>query len=220
MANYKITADTRTVLGRKVKRLRKEGILPANIFGKKVKSTAIQLPIKEFAKVFSEAGETSIIEVELNKTKHPVLVSNIQVDPLSNNPIHVDFMEVDLKEKVTAQVPVEVVGESPAEKQGLGTVVQYVDEIEVEALPTDLPEQFIIDLTKLEEVDQQVKIGDIKYDSSKVEIKDDMETIVVKVEPQREEEPEPVAPAEEVEAETPSDTTAETPDTEASKEAE
>jgi large subunit ribosomal protein L25 len=108
--------------------------------------------------------------------------------------IHVNFLQVDLKEKVEAEVPVELVGESPAEKQSLGTVVQYLNEIKVEALPTDLPEKFEVDTSELAEVDQAIYIKDLKYDKSKVEVKNDPEEIVVKVEPPQKEEVVEVTP--------------------------
>lgn len=187
---HTLKAQKREVSGRKVKNLRLEGILPANVFGKKVKSLSIQLNSKEFAEVYKKAGETGIVSLEIEKEKEsrPVLIYNLQAHPVSDMPLHVDFLQVDLKEKVTARVPVELVGESPAEKQGLGTVVQQIQEIEVEALPADLPEKFEIDKTELTEVDQLVKVSDLKVDRSKVEIKTDGESIVVKVEPPQKEE--------------------------------
>jgi len=205
MSNIQLKALERKLKGRKVKRLRKEGILPANIFGKKIKSTAIKVPLADFEKVYKEAGETGIIEIVLGKTKRPVLIHNIQTDPVSDIPLHIDFLQIDLKEKVTAQVPVELVGESPAEKQGLGTVVLHLDEIEVEALPKDLPEKFEVGVDKLTEVSQAVFVKDLSFDKKKVEVKTGEDEIVVKVEPLRKEEEEvkpeveeEVAPGEEV----------------------
>ena len=196
MANITLKADKRTELGRKVKRLRKEGKLPANIYGKKTKSQAITVNLNELEKVFEKAGETSVVEVVVGKKKHHTLIHEIQKDPVTDVPIHADFMQVDLKEKVTAQIPVDFVGESPAEKQGLGTVVQYVDEVEVEALPTELPEKFEVDISKLSEVDQQIQIKDLVVDKKKIAVQNDEEQILAKVEPPREEE---VAPEVEVE---------------------
>ncbi len=196
MKKYKLSAEKRTVLGRKVKKIRKEGSLPANIYGKKVKSQAVVVKEKEFAKVFKEAGETSIIELMLGKVKKPVLIHNVQTDPVSDMPLHVDFHQVDLKEKVMANVPVEVLGEAPAEKQGLGTMVQYIDEIDVEALPAELPEKFEVDISGLEEVNAAIFVKDLKYDKKKIEIKLDDEEVVVKIEPLRKEE-EVAPPAEE-----------------------
>jgi len=193
MKTYKLKAEKRTVTGRKVKNLRKEGVLPANIYGKKVKSQAVKVKSDEFEKVLKEAGETSIVELMVGKVKKPVLIQNVQMDPVEDIPLHVDFHQVDLKEKVTADVPIEVVGEAPAEKQGLGTLVQYIDEVEVEALPTELPEKFEVDTTGLKEVDAAILVKDLKYDKSKVKIELDKEETIAKIEPLRkEEEPEPV----------------------------
>lgn len=191
-----LKAEKRKVIGRKVSKLRRGGVVPANIYGKKVKSLAIQTSLNEFEKVFKKVGETGLVELQINGDKRPVLVHNIQLDPLTDVILHVDFLQVDLKEKVIAKVPVEVVGESPAEKQGLGTVVQYIDEIEVEALPQDLPEKFEIDRANLTEVDQLIAVKDLPIDKQKVEVKADLEQILVKVEPPRKEEEVPVPAAE------------------------
>lgn len=216
MKSIALKAEKRKLAGRKVKSLRKEGILPGNVYGKKVKSEGVQIDAKEFKKVFEEAGETGLVELTIGSEKKPVLIHDVQLDSVSDEPIHVDFMQVDLNEKVTATVPVEVEGESPAEKSGIGTVVKLLNEIEVKALPADLPESFIVDASKLEEVDQVIKVSDLKYDKSKVEVDVDPEELVVKVEPpQKEEVVEAPAPAEgeeapaEGEAQAPAEGTAE-----------
>lgn len=187
MATKKLIAQERKVFGRKVGKLRREGILPANIYGKKIKSLAVQIKADEFQKVFSEAGETGLVELKLGEKVHPVLVHNVQLDPVSDLPLHVDFLEVDLKEKVTATVPIELIGESPAGKEG-GVVVQQMHEVEVEALPADLPEKIEVNTSGLAEIDQVIKVGELKVDKSKVEIKEDPERIVVSVAPPAKEE--------------------------------
>lgn len=192
-----LTVEKRDITGRRVNTLRRQGILPANVFGKGIKSFTVQLPLADFKKVYQEAGETGLIELTLGTDKHPVLVSNMHVDPVSGMPLHVDFHEVNLKEKVTATVPVEITGESPIEKTGEGTVVQQLQEIEVEALPTDLPDSFTVDVSNLTAVDQAIYVKDLVYDREKVEIQVDPESIVVAVaEPQKEEELPVEAPAE------------------------
>lgn len=192
-----LSAEERKISGRKVKNLRKLGIIPGNISGKKVKSEAVQVVLKDFEKIYKEVGETGLVDLKVGAKVHPVLIHNLQLNPVSEAPVHVDFLEVDLKEKVEASVPVEIVGESPAEKQGIGTVVQYVNEIKVEALPTDLPEKFTVDTSELSEVDQAVYVKDLKADRSKVDIKTGGDEIVVKVEPpQKEEVVAPPTPAE------------------------
>lgn len=203
MTKITLKSEKREVFGRKVSTLRKKGLIPANIFGKKMKSEAITVNSKDFTEVFKKAGETQIIDLE----GMPVLVSNIQTHPVSGETLHVDFRQVDLKEKIEAMVPVELEGESPAEKQNLGTVVQQIDEIEVEALPADLPEKIVVDISILAEVDQAIHVKDLKV-SKDVTIKTDMESIVVKVEPLAEEEV-VEAPATEVPAEDASTTAAE-----------
>lgn len=176
------------MLGRNVKHLRAEGILPGNIFGKKIKSEAVQVNFKDFLKVYGEAGETGIVELKVGETVHPVLIHNLQVNPVTDIPVHVDFLQVNLKEKVEAEVPVELIGESPAEKQAIGTVVQHLNEIKVEALPMDLPEKFEVDTGTLAEVDQAILVKDLKVDRSKVSVMTDENEIVVKVEPPQKEE--------------------------------
>lgn len=198
MATRKLIAEERKTFGRKVGKLRRAGILPANVYGKKIKSQAVQVKFAEFEKVFSEAGETGLVELKVDGEVLPVLIHNIQLDPVSDLPLHADFLKVDLKEKVGATVPIELVGESPAEKEG-GVVVQQMHEVEVEALPTDLPEKIEVDISALSGIDQAVKVGELKVDKTKVEIKEDPERIVVSVAPPaREEEVAPPSPAEEV----------------------
>lgn len=217
-----LKAEKRKITGRKVKNLRKEGILPANIYGKKIKSLAVAVDAAEFKKVYDQAGETGLLEVQVDGEKRPVLIHNLQKDPVSDTPVHIDFLQVDLKQKVSAKVPLELSGEAPAEKQSLGTVVQYIKEVEVEALPGDLPERFVLDISKLDEVDKAIYAKDLKVEKGKVELKLDPETILVKVEPpQKEEEivPPPVegevAPEAAPEGEVPAEGGAEAPQAEA-----
>lgn len=189
-----LKAEKREITGRKVKKLRREGILPGNIYGKKVKSIGIQIAMRDFQEVFGKAGQTGLVELHVDHEKRPVLIHNLQADPVTDKPIHADFLQVDLKEKVNATVPVELTGESPAEKGGLGTVVLQLSEIDVEALPGDLPDKFVVDISKLTEVDQAVFVKDLSYNRKKIEVKVDKEQIIVKVEPPQKEEKVPPAP--------------------------
>lgn len=207
MQKQTIKAEKRIVLGRKVKSLRREGLLPANLYGKKIKSEAVKVDAKDFTGVYEKVGETGLVELVLEGKRRPVLIHNVQTDPVTDLAVHADFLQVDLKAKVTAQVPVELKGESPAEKEGKGTVVQYIDEVEVEALPADLLEKFEIDLTKLVEVDEVIKVENLKFNKAKIEIKNEANQIIVKVEPPRKEEEEvkPEMEGEEEGEETPSE---------------
>lgn len=183
-----LKVEKRKILGRKVKKLRKEGILPANVYGKKIKSLAIEVPASDFDKIYKEAGETKVVELLLGSEKRPALIHSVQKDPVTDSRIHVDFLQVDLKEKVTAQVPIELFGESSAEKEGRGIVVQQLDEVEVEALPGDLPDKFEIDLAPLVNKNDTIYVKDIKVDPKKVSIKNEPDQIVVKIEQAKEEE--------------------------------
>ncbi|MGB9911658.1 MAG: 50S ribosomal protein L25 [Microgenomates group bacterium] len=199
-----LKVEKRTLFGRKVKKLRKEGILPANIFGAKIKSLAVQLPLKEFMDVYKKVGETGIVElkVEGEKEVRPVLIHNLHFDPITDLPLHVDFRQVSLKEKITTNIPVEVVGESPAVAQKIGILVQILNEIEVEALPGELPEKFIVDASQLKEVDQAITVADLKIPEG-IKILTSPQQILVKIEPPAKEEV-TAPPTEEKPVETPS----------------
>ena len=196
----KLTAKKRTIIGRKVKQLRRQKLLPGNVFGKDVKSLSVELPLKEFETVFKTAGETNIIEllVEKEAKPRPVLIGKIQVDPVSDVYLHVDFRQVDLSKKVTVAVPVELKGEAPAVVKG-GVLVKLINEVEIEVLPKDWPDRLSLDVSGLEEVGQGLSLKDIKVDAAKVKlVADNLDELVVKIEaPAKEEE---VAPAPVVEA--------------------
>lgn len=182
MQKYTIKAQKRTALGRKVKKLRQDGLLPANIFGNKIKSQAVSVGAKEFIKIFSQTGETVLLELDLEGKKLPVLVNNVTYHPVTGNSLHVDFHQVDLKEKVTANVPLEIVGEPPAVKDKIGVLLSNISEIEVEALPQDLPEKIEIDVSMLKAVDEAIKVADLKI-SGQIKILTDPDQEVVKIAP-------------------------------------
>ncbi|MBI2590374.1 MAG: 50S ribosomal protein L25 [Candidatus Blackburnbacteria bacterium] len=191
-----LQAEKREIFGRKIKKLRKNGIIPANVSGKHIKSFSIQVKADEFKKVFSEAGETGVVGLTVDGAVHPVLIHEIHKDPVYDSALHVDFLEVNLSEKVTATVPVEIVGESPAVASETGVLVTQMHEVEVEALPTDLPDSIQVDISGLTAVDDAIKVSDLKVDRSKVEIKEeDPERIVVSIAEPAKEEVEEVAPS-------------------------
>jgi large subunit ribosomal protein L25 len=182
MMKHALKAVKRSVTGRKVKTLRKEGIVPGNIFGKKITSLGVQIPEKLFAGVFAKAGETGIVELDVDGKIHPVLIHNIQVDPVSGITLHVDFYQVDLKEKITAKIPLAISGEAPAVKDKIGVLLTILSDIEVEALPAELPEKIVVDVTVLTALDQSVKVEQLKVDKG-VKILTDGTLDVVKIAP-------------------------------------
>lgn len=195
---HNLTAQKREVFGRKVKKLRKSGILPANVSGKHIKSFSVQVAQDQFSKVFSEAGETGVVGLHLDSEVHPVLIHEVHKDPVYDHPLHADFLEVDLTEKVTATVPIEIVGESPAVQAEEGVLVSQMHEVEVEALPTELPDKIEVDISGLAAVGDSIKVSDLKVDRSKVEVKEeDQERVVVTItEPTKEEVIEEAPPGE------------------------
>jgi len=201
MANPILTAKPRKTLGRKVKKLRREGLLPANLYGKKIKSQSLELPAAEFLKIYKQEGETGLIDLKIDSQVHPVLVHNLQIHSVTDEPLHVDFREVSLTEKITADVPIEIRGEAPAVEQKKGILIQPLNEVEVEALPADLPDQILVDVSKLEEVGQSISVADLVYEKEKVKVLADVSEIVVKINPLAEEEVVAPPPTEEVPAE-------------------
>ena len=197
-ARPQLKADKRTITGRQVKTLRRQGILPANVFGKTTKSVSLQVAIKEFTSVTDEVGETGLVDLNVagEDSSRPVLITNIHAHPVTGHPLHADFHQVDLTQKVTANIPVELIGESPAVKEKNAVLITLLDEIEVEALPADLPEKFAVDISGLKEFNDSVLVSDLKVDAAKVTIKADLAAQIVMVQEPKEKEIAPPPPAE------------------------
>ncbi len=183
---HQIKADVRTVLGRKVKHLRKEGLLPATVYGHGFEPLSIQFKTGELEKLFDEVGESGLTEVLIGEEKLPILFRNPQYSAVVGDMIHIDCYKVNLKEKITATVPLEFIGESQAVKDG-NVLVEITSEVEVEALPTDLPKEIEIDISVLNAVDDMITVGDIKLDE-KVGMVTPAEQVIVKIEEPRAEE--------------------------------
>src|SRR3989344_1346317 len=191
MEQVPLTAQKRTVLGRRVKTLRLEGVIPAHVFGHKVKTIHVQVKASEFDKVFEKTGETGIIDLQIDGSprkadgeaggKRPGLVKNVQTHPVSDIPLHIDFYQVNLLEKVKVQVPLDIVGEAPAVHKKTGLLLTPVTEVEVEALPADLVEKIEVDVSHFENVGDEIKVKDLKVDRDKVEIHTDEELVVAQI---------------------------------------
>lgn len=180
MKKYTITAKPREVLGRKVKQLRKSGQIPATVYGKNVKSVSISVSGDAFGDVHKQTGETGLIELTLGKEVRPVLINSVQRHPVTRDILHIEFRQVDLKEKVKTNVPLELVGEAKAVTDKIGVLLTILDWVEVEALPTDLPENIKLDVSVLAQVNDELKIKDLKAPTG-VAILDDGELTLVKV---------------------------------------
>jgi large subunit ribosomal protein L25 len=205
MTKITFPISTRDLKGKNAKQLRAQKIVPGNVYVAGGDSVALQFSEKEFNKLYEEVGETGLVYLKIDELKkdRPTLVDEVQVDPVSGSVLHVSFKEVDLKEKIEAEVQIELVGEFELKE---AVVIQVKNSIIVEALPTDLPEKFEVNIGDLTEIGQSITLADLDFDKSKVslvevESDEDWENPVVLVQEQREEEVEEVIEEEEVDGE-------------------
>ncbi len=142
--------------------IRTSGMIPAVFYGAGKETTSISVSQKEFEKVFKEAGESSTIGLVVDGKNVDVLIHEVQYDPIKGTPTHVDFLVVDMNKPIQVHVPLEFVGVSPAAKSNLGTLVKVMHELEVKALPKDLPHSISVDLEKLVDLSSQILVSDLK----------------------------------------------------------
>lgn len=185
MDRLSLNAEERIILGKKVKLLRKDGKLPGHVFGKGIEGENVLVSGKEFIKTFLLAGGSGLIDLKIGSEKvRPVLVREVQYDPMTEAPIHIDFYQVNLTEKVKVPVPIVLIGEQPEKvHMGEAIVLQTVNQVEVEALPADLIEKLEVDISKLKEIDDAITVGKLSYDREKLTIHAPEEEIVVKLAP-------------------------------------
>lgn len=190
-----LTVQIREKFGKAVKALRKNGLIPAELYGHGAANLHLNVPAKEFLRVFKEAGRNTVINVLLDGKKYPSLVHDMGKNYFSGEVDHIDFYAVRLDEKIRAKIPLTFVGEAPAVKDKGGILNKAMSEVEVEALPADLPRALEVNLSVLDDVNKSVYVKDIPV-SAKAKIIVGPEMVVVTVTP-------PVA--EEVKVEEPAD---------------
>jgi len=174
--NQELSAQKRSLQGKKVSLLRKQGILPANVYGDESGSVSLSVNLKQFVKLYDQVGDTGLfyLSVEGEKKSRPVMVSEAQLDPLFLKPVHVSFKQVSLSQKIKADVPVVTTGEFGVHD---AVVVVAQDSIEVEALPTNIPENFTVDVSRFEEIGQSVTYNDLEYNRDEVVLMVDEEEL-------------------------------------------
>lgn len=184
----KITLQTepREVTGKKVKQLRKSGLIPGNVYGPNFKSVAVTVPVKDFITVYKIAHETGVVYVQVQKESHPTLIKEIQRHPLSGEILHIDFRKIDLKQKIETSVPVVLTGESEAVNVHGGVLLTQHDHLMVEALPEEIPSEISVDISALKEIGQDIKVSDLAKSSSYV-ITDEPDMVIVSVTAHKEE---------------------------------
>lgn len=156
-----LQVQKREKLGRGVKALRKHGLVPAELYGRSLENLHLSVPLKEFRKVFKIAGENTVVQVLLDGKKHPVLIQDVSYNPVTDEMESVDLYQVRMDEKLKVKVPLEFVGVAVAVKEKNGLLVKALQEVEVEALPNDLPHHLTVDISKLADIGQSIYVKDL-----------------------------------------------------------
>lgn len=171
--------EPRTVLGKKVKQLRREGTLPANVFGRGLESTAVQMNTVEARKMLNAHGRNVLIEITIAGEDAPrsVVVRAVKTDPLNDAIQHIDFYQVDLTREIEADIPAHLIGEAPAVSTWGGILVQESSTILMRALPVDMPQFVEVSVAGLEELDESISVGDITLPERVTALSDPTTTI-------------------------------------------
>lgn len=194
-----LKVDLRKIVGKKVRNLRRQGLVPGNVFGSDFKSISVSVGLKDFIVAYKIARETGVIYLTVEGKELPVLIKNIQLHPVSDKILHVDFRKIDLTKKIETAVPVKITGLSEAVSQKGGVLLMQMESLTVEALPEDIPTQIDVDVSVIKEVGQEIKVGDL-VKSAKFTVKDQAEKVIVSVVAHKEESitPETAAAAPEI----------------------
>ena len=174
-------AETRDIFGRKTKKGRQAGLIPAVVYGRAFKSRSLWIKALDFLKLLKVSGESTIIELNIDgKETHKVLIHETQKNPITDKYIHVDFFQVRMDEEIETEVELTYFGEAPAVKELGGVLVKSINEIEIRCLPADLPSEIKVDISTLKTYEDRICIKDLKI-SPKVKMELDPETVVALV---------------------------------------
>jgi large subunit ribosomal protein L25 len=196
MRKLELEVQKRQISGKKVRFLRRGGLIPCNIYGFGIESIPVQVDARKLSHLLARAGGTDLVSLKLGDTLSPakVLIRDVQKDPMSGEPIHVDFYQVRMTEKLKAEVPLVFVGEAPASKLKNVSLLHAMNTLHIEALPDDLPHNIEVDITGLALPEQAIHVKDIKV-SDKITILSDADQMIIKVSEVRKVEEAPVAEA-------------------------
>lgn len=191
-----LSVKNRNIFGKKTKSLRKNGFIPAELYGHKISNRHLSVPSKEFAKIYKTSGEQAglVNLITEDNEKIPVLITNIQTDSLSKEFLNIDFYRVKTGEAIKTKIPIHFLNEAPAVKEGF-ILIKVLDEIEIETLPQDIPQNFEVDLSPLKELNQSIHVKDLKTKGG-VKILNDNEAVIAIITERKEEAAPPSPPAE------------------------
>ncbi len=184
-----LTAERRTALGKRVKQLRHQGWVPGVMYGHSFESLPLQFKERSLTRMLSYVSGSQLVSIQVTDQKEPetALVRDVQRDPIRGDVLHVDFYRVDMTERLTAEIPLLIVGESPVTERHEGILLQGISAIEVECLPGDLVDEIAVDLSDLVEVGQGVYVRDLAIPAG-IDVLTDVDEMVARVVPLAEEE--------------------------------
>jgi large subunit ribosomal protein L25 len=197
MEKYVLEAKKREVIGKQVKALRREGFLPAVIYGTDIEPVPLTLNTKEVRQTLGQIGANTLITLKIGKQKYLALVRDTQREVITRDLLHIDFQAVSLEETITSTVPVVVIGEAPAVKEMNALLVTGLDFLQIEAKAIDLPDTIRVDVSELAEIGDNIQVKDIIISGDVIILDDPEETVIVvaaptlmEIEPEVEEEAE------------------------------
>ena len=180
-----LIAEKRDIFGKKVKNLRRQGIVPAEVYGREADNMSIQLDEKQLRIALREAGGTSLISLKIDGgSSVNVLARNLQFSPVKRSLLHVDFYTVIMTEKVTVSVPIHLIGESPLVIDEGGTMVSGLSTLDIEALPAEIPETIEVDISSLTEFTHAIAVSDLDLPEG-VTVLSSLDSMVATVQPPR-----------------------------------
>ncbi len=186
MKEFVLTAEKRVALGKSVSGLRRAGKIPVVLYGHNYPTQSLQVALAEFKKVYAGAQESALVTVKIGSTEEKVLIHGVDEDPVTGVYRHADLYKVNLKEKIKTKVPVAFEGVSAAVKSLAGVLVKAMDEIEIECLPTNIPNHLVAQISSLATFDDVIKVRDIVLPEG-VKMITEMDEVVASVTPPRSE---------------------------------
>lgn len=182
MADAQLLVDPRMVTGKKVKSLRKEGIIPAHLYGRDTESLAVQTQKQSMLNLLRSAGPNALIDLQISgeSESRPVVLRGVQRHPVTGELVHIDFMQISLTEKLRTEVPLVITGDAPAVSVQGGVLLQMLDRLLIESLPGDVPQHVEVDVSGLEELDSTIFVRDLLVPAS-IQVQADPDQPVAKV---------------------------------------
>ena len=183
MEKLELEVSKREITGKKVRFLRRQGIVPANLYGHGIDSVPLQVDAKHLKEILAKAGKTDLVSLKVADSKTPkkIIVREVQRNPLTDEFLHVDLYHVKMTEKIKTDVPLAFVGEAPVLKSNKeASLLRLINSLPIEAMPDDLPHNFEVDLSGLEETSQAIYVKDIHIGDG-ITLLGDPEQMVVKI---------------------------------------